>query len=103
MLADALGAWFDGADWEATMTAFQNRRDQTFKPMYDITLAFTRLRDMGPAEQALLNAVFANPSAARMVAYGMGPLLPQMLPGPLNVLTQRFSKMFAPAPKPSKA
>ena len=102
MLADALGAWFDGADWEATMTAFQQRRDQTFKPMYDITLAFTRMRDFGPAEQAQLNAVFANPAATRMVAYGMGPLLPQMLPGPLNVLTQRFSKMFAPAPEPSK-
>jgi len=103
MLADALGAWFDGSELEATMTAFQQRRDQTFKPMYDITLAFTRLHDIGPADQALLNAVFANPAAARMVAYGMGPLLPQMLPGPLNLLTQRFSKMFAPAPEPSKA
>ena len=103
MLAEALGAWFDGSEWEATMTAFQQRRDQTFKPMYDITLPFTRMRDIGPDEQALLNAVFANPSAARMVAYGMGPLLPQMLPGPLNVLTKRFSKLFAPAAEPSKA
>ena len=103
MLADALGAWFDGAEWETTMTAFHQRRDQAFKPMYDITLAFTCIRDLGPADQALLNAVFANPAATRMVAYGMGPLLPQILPGPLNVLTQRFSKMFAPAPEPTKA
>ena len=103
MLAEALGAWFEGADWEATMSAFQQRRDQTMKPMYDITLDFTRMRDVGPAEQAMLKAVFISPSMTRTVAYGMLAQLPSLLSPPAYGRTAFISRMFAPAPEATKA
>lgn len=103
MLAEALGAWFEGADWEATMSAFQQRRDQTMKPMYDLTLDFTRMRDVGPAEQAMLKAVFISPAMTRAVAHGMLAQLPSLLSTPAHARTALISRIFAPAPEPTKA
>jgi flavin-dependent dehydrogenase len=103
MLAEALGTWFDGADWEAAMSAFQQRRDQTMKPMYDITLDSTRMRDVGPAEQALLKAVFVSPSTTRMVTYGMLAQLPNLVSPSVHGRTAFISRLFAPAPESPKA
>jgi flavin-dependent dehydrogenase len=103
MLAEALGAWFDGADWEAAMSAFQQRRDQTMKPMYDITLDSTRMRDVGPAEQALLKALFVSPSTTRMVTHGMLAQLPNLLSPSVHGRTAFISRLFAPAPESAKA
>jgi len=103
MLADALGTWFDGGDWEAAMSAFQQRRDQTMKPMYDLTLDFTRMRDVGPAEQAMLKAVFISPSMTRAVAHGMLAQLPSLLSPPAHGRTAFISRLFAPAPESTKA
>jgi flavin-dependent dehydrogenase len=103
MLAEALGTCFDGADWEATMSAFQQRRDQTMKPMYDITLDSTRMRDVGPAEQALLKAVFVSPSTTRMVTHGMLAQLPNLVSPSVHGRTAFLSRLFAPAPESTKA
>jgi flavin-dependent dehydrogenase len=103
MLAEALGTWFDGADWEAAMSAFQQRRDQTMKPMYDITLDSTRMRDVGPAEQALLKAVFVSPSTTRMVTHGMLAQLPNLVSPSVHGRTAFLSRLFAPAPESTKA
>jgi flavin-dependent dehydrogenase len=103
MLAGALGAWFDGADWEATMSAFQQKRDQTMKPAYDGTLAFTRMRDMSPAEQNLLKAVFLSPGTTRALAHSIVAQLQSLLPPDVHSQTAYISKMFAPAPEPTKA
>jgi flavin-dependent dehydrogenase len=102
MLAESLGAWFDGGDWEASMAPFQQKRDQLMKPFYDATLAFTRVRDVGPAEQALLKAILISPLATRDVAYGMLPFLPQILSAPAYAQTKMVSQVFAPAPEPAK-
>jgi flavin-dependent dehydrogenase len=102
MLAEALGGWFDGADWEATMSAFQQKRDQTMKPMYNATLAFTRMRDMTPAEQNLLKAVFLSPGTTRALAHGIVAQLPTLLPPAAHGQTVFISKMFAPVPEPAK-
>ncbi|HXB05205.1 MAG TPA: NAD(P)/FAD-dependent oxidoreductase [Candidatus Angelobacter sp.] len=102
MLADALGGWFDGADWEATMSAFQQKRDQTMKPMYKATLAFTRMRDMTPAEQNLLKAVFLSPGMTRALAHSIVAQLPSLLSPGAHGQTVSISKMFAPAPEPAK-
>ena len=102
MLAEALGAWFDGADWEASMSAFQLKRDQVMKPLYDATLDFTRMRDIGPTEQNLLKAVLLSPSTARAVAYAMVAQLPSLLSPRAYGQTAYISKMFAPAPEPAK-
>lgn len=103
MLAEALGTWFDGADWEAAMSAFQQRRDQTMKPMYDITLDSTRMRDVGPAEQALLKALFVSPSTTRMVTHGMLAQLPNLLSPTVHGRTTFISRLFVPAPESAKA
>jgi flavin-dependent dehydrogenase len=96
MLASALGEWFDGADWDSTMSAFQHKRDEVMKPMYDATIAFTRMRDVGPAEEALLKAVFMNPGMTRSLAYTMLANLPNFLSPVEYGRTQFISKMFAP-------
>jgi flavin-dependent dehydrogenase len=101
-LAESVGAWFDGADWEATMSAFQQKRDQVMKPFYDATLASTRMRDVGPAEQALLKAILISPHATRDVAYGMLPFLSEILSAPAYAQTKMVSQVFAPAPEPAK-
>jgi flavin-dependent dehydrogenase len=103
MLAEALGAWFDGADWGATMSAFQQKRDQTMKPMYDTTLEFTRMRDIGPAEQNLLKAVFLSPSTTRAVAYAMLEQLPSLVSPATHGRLAFISKLFAPATEPAKS
>jgi flavin-dependent dehydrogenase len=103
MLAEALGAWFDGADWEATMSAFQQRRDKAMKPAYDATLAFTRMRDMAPAEQNVLKAVFLSPSTTRAIAHSMVAQLSSLLPPAALGQTAFLSKMFAPAPEEAKS
>lgn len=47
-LAEALGAWFNGADWETSLSEFQRTRDADMMPLYQLTLSFTRMRDPGP-------------------------------------------------------
>jgi flavin-dependent dehydrogenase len=102
MLAEALGAWFDGADFEATMSAFQQRRDKMMKPMYDATIDYTRMRDVGPAEEALLKALFMNPVTTRSLAYAMLAQLPSLLSPAAHAQTAYISRMFAPTPEVAK-
>src|SRR5712691_11633339 len=103
MLAEALGGWFDGADWDASMSTFHQKRDQMMKPLYDATLDFTRMRDVGTAEQNLLKAVLLSPSTAREVAHAMVAQLPSLLSPAAHRRTTFISKMFAPAPEPAKS
>jgi flavin-dependent dehydrogenase len=103
MLAKALGEWCDGAEWDATMSGFQSKRDAVMKPMYDATLAFTRMRDVGPAEEALLKALMMSPGTIRGLAYSMLDSLPNLMSLAEHARTQYISKMFAPAPAPQAA
>ena len=103
MLAKALGEWFDGADWNATLSAFQHKRDAVMKPMYEATLAFTRMRDVGPAEEALLKALMMGPGTIRSLAYSMLESLPNLMSPVEYGRTQYVSKMFAPAMEPAKS
>jgi flavin-dependent dehydrogenase len=47
-LAKALDAALHGADWEASLSAFQRRRDAGIVPLYQETIAATQLRDASP-------------------------------------------------------
>ena len=102
MLAEALGAAFDGADWEASMAAFHHKRDQMMKPIYDATLDFTRTRDIGPAQQAVLKALFISPATARALAHSTVAQLPSLLSQSAHALAMYISRMFEPAPDPAK-
>ena len=103
MLAESLGAWFDGADWEVTMSTFQQKRDQAMKPMYDATINHTRMRDMGLAEQNLLKALFLSPSTTREIAHSMVAQLSSLLSPAAHGQTAFISKMFPSTPEPNKA
>ena len=85
------------------MSAYQQKRDQVMKPHYDATLAFTRVRDVGPAEQSVLKAILISPLATRDVAYGVLRFLPQILSAPAYAQTKMVSQVFAPAPEPAKS
>jgi flavin-dependent dehydrogenase len=102
MLAESLGAWFDGADWEQTMSGFQQKRDQMMKPQYDMTLEFTRMQDIGPAEQAMLRSVLISPVSTRMVAYAMLAQLETLSPS-VYQRASYISRIFMPAPAAAKA
>jgi flavin-dependent dehydrogenase len=102
MLAESLGAWFNGADWEATMSAFQQKRDQTMKPMYDATLDYVRMRDIGPVEQALLRAVVISPTLMRTVAHAMVAQLPSLLSPAAYGRTAFVSRFLWPVPEAAK-
>jgi hypothetical protein len=84
------------------MSAFQQKRDQTMKPMYDATLDYVRMRDVGPAEQALLRAVVISPTLMRTVAYAMVAQLPILLSPAAYGRTAFISRMLWPVPEPAK-
>lgn len=81
LLAKALGAWFDGADWEVTMSGFQQRRDLAFRPFFDQTEAAVAARDDGDALDDL---------RAALVSQHDAHLLLKALPG---LLDQAFAPM----------
>ncbi|HVH64388.1 MAG TPA: hypothetical protein VNA65_12395, partial [Candidatus Dormibacteraeota bacterium] len=80
-LAKALGAWFDGASWEASMSTFQQKRDLTFRPFLDQTAAAVAARDDGDALDDL---------RAALVSQHDAHLLLKALPG---LLDQAFAPM----------
>ena len=73
------------------------------KPTCEATLNHTRMRDMGPAEQNLLKAVFLSPSTTRAMAHSMVAQLPSLLSPAAHGQTAYISKMFPTAPQPTKS
>ena len=71
LLAEALGAALDGADWEATMAAYQQRRDEAVLPSYRSTLTYTRAGDVPAEALAWLQAVVANAGLVRLLGHGL--------------------------------
>jgi flavin-dependent dehydrogenase len=83
LLAEALGAWFDGGDWSAAMAGFQEARDRLLLPLYRATLEFTRMSDPPRERIALLQTLFSMPSMTRTLAYALPDRLPDLLPAPM--------------------
>jgi flavin-dependent dehydrogenase len=94
MLADSLDAWFGGADWEETMSAFQRRRDAAMLPTYQATLAHTRLRDQSPEDVAWIKAVLVSPGLTRAFAHAMPALMPHAFPEGAMPQLAGFARMF---------
>jgi flavin-dependent dehydrogenase len=78
MIAKALGACLDGAEWEATMEAYTQRRDTTMRPLYEQTLAAAAARDDSYHQLDPLRAVLLNQHDARRVIRALPGLLDQM-------------------------
>lgn len=81
LLARALGAWFDGAPWESTLSDYQVRRDTTFRALYEQTLAALDARDGGEQTLDELRAALTNPQDAAQV---------------LRALPRFFDQVFQP-------
>ena len=99
LLADALGAALDGADWEATMAAYHRRRDEAVLPGYRSTLAYTRTDDPSPEALGWLQAVAANAGLVRLLGqtFPAAVQAPGVLPAGLLPSIERSAGRFAAA------
>ncbi|HET7566861.1 MAG TPA: FAD-dependent monooxygenase [Gaiellaceae bacterium] len=96
-LADALGEWLDGADWDATMHAFHERRDATLLPAYEATLAFVRAQDPPSERVDVLRALLGAPSLARTLGSALPESLASVLPGPRAAMAEAYAADFRAA------
>ena len=102
MLAPVLGAALEGAEWETTMAAFQQARDTYFQPMYQATLAMTRMSDPDFEALGWLRAVAGNPIAARTLLSNMEQAAGAVLPPGLAAALGAVAAIYADAtPKAS--
>ena len=60
-LAEALGAALDGADWEATLGAYQSKRNAMMLPFFRATLGAAGQEEISPDALAWLRALLINP------------------------------------------
>jgi 2-polyprenyl-6-methoxyphenol hydroxylase-like FAD-dependent oxidoreductase len=67
LLAGALNAALDGADWEQTMAEFHRQRDEMVQPSLRSTLAYTQADDASPEALSWLRAVAANAGLVRLL------------------------------------
>ena len=103
MLAESLHAWFGGADWEETLSAFQRRRDEAMLPIYQTTLAHTRMRDQGPEDVAWIKAVMCNPGLVRAFGHAMPGLLQHAFPDGARAQVTAVARMFGAAEQEPEA
>jgi 2-polyprenyl-6-methoxyphenol hydroxylase-like FAD-dependent oxidoreductase len=68
LLEEPLGAALDGADWDATMAAYHERRDAAVLPAFRNTLAYTRMGALPDESLAWFQAVAANAGLVRQLA-----------------------------------
>jgi flavin-dependent dehydrogenase len=78
MIAKALGAWLDGADWQATMESYTQRRDTALRALFEQTIAAAATRDDPYRQLDPLRAVLLNQHDARRVIRALPGLLDQI-------------------------
>ena len=102
LLADALNATLDGAEWEPAMAEFHRRRDEAVMPGYRSTLAYTKGSDPAPEAVGWLQAVASNAGLVRQLGHGfpaaaqsVGVFPAAMLPA-IERSAQRFTAAAVP-------
>ncbi len=98
MLADALDAALRGADWEASLSAFHRRRDESFLPMYHWTLSATEMRDAPPTSIAWLRTALISPHFTRQLMYWLPTVLAGGLPPHLQPMMNAMGRLFDARP-----
>ena len=78
MIAKALGACLDGADWQATMESYTQRRDTALRALFEQTIAAAAARDDPYRQLDPLRAVLLNQHDARRVIRALPGLLDQI-------------------------
>jgi flavin-dependent dehydrogenase len=95
LLADALDAALRGADWDASLGAFQRKRDKIMLPAYQSTIGYTRMRDASAETLGWLRAVLSAPFFARMLVGGLPNGAPQIFPESIMPGIQKLAEAFA--------
>ena len=99
LLAEALDAALDGADWDMTMAGYHARRDRAVRSAYRATLAFTEAGDVSAEALAWLQGVLAYPGLVRMLAQGFPAAArsPEVFPAEVLPTLERNARAFAAA------
>lgn len=102
-LAEALENWFQGADWEESLSQFQRTRDETMMPLYQSTIAFTQLRDPDPSQIAWIKAAIYSPVFGRSLAYALPAALPELMPPGMRAALRAVAAGFGAQVEPAVA
>lgn len=94
LLAPALDAALGGAGWEGTMAEYQHARDEAMRPLYRLTLEFTRTRDAAPEELAWLRAVVSSTILVRALSTRVASLVPQAFDAALQPVVEIAARRF---------
>jgi flavin-dependent dehydrogenase len=78
LIAKALGAWLDGAEWEDTMEAYAQRRDTALRPLFEQTVAAASAQDVPYHKLDALRVALLSHHDARRVISRLPGLLDQM-------------------------
>jgi flavin-dependent dehydrogenase len=97
-LADALDAALSGADWEASLSAFQRVRDEVLLPMYRWTVAATQVRDAPAESMAWVRAALVSPHLTRQIMYWLPSVLAGGLPPNVQPMTNMLARAFGAQP-----
>ncbi|HVC88328.1 MAG TPA: NAD(P)/FAD-dependent oxidoreductase [Gaiellaceae bacterium] len=95
MLARPVGTWLDGSDWEATMSAYHAKRDETLLPLYELTLGLALMQDPPPETIDRLRGFFAMASNVRTLAHTLPANLATLLPPGPAALVEQTAELFA--------
>jgi flavin-dependent dehydrogenase len=95
LLAEALGVWLDGGDWDETMAGYQAMRDERLLPSYELTLGVLDRVSPPAVELDRLRAVLGNPFTARGLSYWTSGNLEAFLTPGLVARSELVARMFA--------
>ncbi len=97
-LAEALDAVFSGADWDATLSEFHRRRDETLLPAFQATVQMAQMRSAPPEAVAWMRAALSNPSFGRILASVLCTALPDLMPAPMQPRLRQVAAAFGASP-----
>lgn len=95
LLSEALQAVADGGAWDATLRAYQERRDRTVLPWYEATVALAQFAAVPAEAIGWLRAVLGNPWQTRRLAAQMPEIV--RMPGLFAEQTVRLLERTAGA------
>lgn len=102
-LAATLDVIFRGADWEASLSEFQRNRDDMMLPLYQETIAATRMPDAPPESLRWLRSTLISPHFARALMYWLPTTLASELPPDLQPAMRRLAGLMGAIPKTTAA
>ena len=89
LLSRALGSCLDGADWETTMAAYQERRDGLLGPLFEQTVAAAESLDSPRDELDRLRVMLLSQHDARKLVRALPALVSQVF-DPMDQLRHAF-------------